>query len=75
MHIVDIPATMLALYDIPTPDGFDGNPANACLSENRLKAGRASTPCKKTPGKVRQELSTAEEEEEIKDKLKSLGYM
>ncbi|GAB4345939.1 MAG: hypothetical protein Kow0099_26700 [Candidatus Abyssubacteria bacterium] len=74
LHITDIPAMILALYGIPAPESFDGVAPLPFLKE----APAVETPSLKATEESQEIVSeslSAEEEAEVKERLKSLGYM
>jgi predicted AlkP superfamily phosphohydrolase/phosphomutase len=79
MHILDLAPTILHLLDIPIPTEMDGRVIDDCLKEEyRSKQTRRREmrqPIFITEGPENQNLYTVEEEEEIKKRLKGMGYI
>jgi len=74
--LMDVPATLLHLYDVPIPDDFDGRPLTEAISPQFL----AQRPIRQQPGDRLQAqqadvLYTEEETEAIIDHLRALGYV
>ncbi len=75
-HVMDIPATLLHLYQVPIPQDFDGRSMTDTLTTDFL----AHHPSQSQPGDENAELTfsdlySAEETEEIISHLKALGYL
>lgn len=75
-HVMDIPATLLHLYNIPVPDDFDGRSMTETFTPDFL----AQTPLRTQPGDPEAELTfsdlySPEETEEIVSHLRALGYV
>lgn len=75
-HVMDIPATLLQLYDVPLPQDWDGR----CLTDTFTPDFVAAHPPQTQPGDAPSEVSrsatyTAEETDQLVDHLRALGYM
>ncbi|MGD8750768.1 MAG: hypothetical protein PVG14_05060, partial [Anaerolineales bacterium] len=74
-HVMDIPASLLHLYDVPIPEDYDGRVLIELFSsEYKNKPVRYQTgdSTAMTPGS---ELYTAEEAEILSEHLRALGYL
>lgn len=74
-NLVDIPATLLHLYDIPIPDDYDGRIMQEVVTpELGQKPARYQTGDSAESRPVNESFS-AEEAEEVLQHLKALGYL
>jgi predicted AlkP superfamily phosphohydrolase/phosphomutase len=75
-HIMDIPAVLLHLYGIPIPEDFDGHVRTDLIREEFMDQNpiRSQTGDPETAVTLDRSY-TAEETEELVDRLKALGYL
>ncbi|MCB8968168.1 MAG: alkaline phosphatase family protein [Ardenticatenaceae bacterium] len=74
--LMDVPATLLHLYDVPLPDDWDGR----SLTETMTPEFRDSHPVQQQPGDIESGFETIDlysdaQTEEIIDHLRALGYL
>lgn len=75
-HVMDVPATLLRLYDVAIPEDLDGQPLDALLDPQFLQ----THPLRTQPGDditavVVDDLYSEAETEEIVSHLRALGYV
>jgi hypothetical protein len=74
--ILDLAPTILYLLGVPVPDDMDGRVLVEALRKQRLRAQPIeSLPAEDVTTKEPDRDLTEQEEEEIKDRLRALGYM
>jgi predicted AlkP superfamily phosphohydrolase/phosphomutase len=69
--LLDIPATLLAWLDVPIPGYFDGQPLSRFIPT--LVSGTRHTT--ETAPAAQREFYTEDEEDGVREKLESLGYL
>jgi arylsulfatase A-like enzyme len=78
ISLVDLAPTILALLDCPVPEEMDGKPRQDLFELEKITWSKSSMPGRPelpgSPGANRNVLSESEEQEMI-ERLKSLGYL
>lgn len=86
VSILDLAPTILHLMDIPIPEDMDGRvlkeifrkdskPANRAITSRKLEVGEAGKVKRKTESLKRQRQISKEEDEKVKERLRTLGYL
>jgi predicted AlkP superfamily phosphohydrolase/phosphomutase len=74
-NLVDLPATLLHLYDVPVPDDFDGELMAQTLSPDLQRRSRR-TQAGDAPESVSPDrLYSADQEAELVERMVALGYL
>lgn len=75
-HIIDVAPTMLYLQDCPIPSDVDGNILTSALLKSFLEKHPIRRGIRSEASREKEILRySREEEEEVKERLKSLGYI
>jgi predicted AlkP superfamily phosphohydrolase/phosphomutase len=73
VSIMDVAPTVYALLGVPAPEGVDGRPLEAMLTEAPLPV--AAEPVAVTERRSEPDAYSDEEEERVRERLRGLGYI
>ena len=74
-HLVDVPATLLHLYDVPVPEDYDGRVLTELMSPESRERPIRSQPGDTVSPEMVGEAYTDEEAAEVVSHLRALGYV
>jgi hypothetical protein len=74
-QLVDVPATLLHLYDVPVPEDYDGRVLTELMSPESRDRSIRSQPGETVTSETVDEAYSGEEAAEVLGYLRALGYV
>jgi hypothetical protein len=72
---MDVPATLLHIYDVPLPEDWDGRVLCELLSPELNQRPIRTQPGDAEPGALEESVYSTEEDEAMIGHLRALGYL
>ncbi len=74
-HLMDVPATLLHIYDVPVPEDWDGHVMGELLAPELSDRPIRTQPGDAEPQTIEESLYSSEEDDLMINHLRALGYL